>query len=111
MAQLTRRLLALGDGVYIVGLNIHTGFLVIHDGQVRVVHASYTPPQEVVDEPLDTSLVIAYSVRRGYVVTPLFADDRLLDHWLAGRPVAAPDWPPAVPRNTRRHSRVGQNVR
>jgi hypothetical protein len=42
----------------------------IRNGQVRVVHASYTPPQEVVDEPLDTSLVIAYSARRGYVETP-----------------------------------------
>jgi hypothetical protein len=104
MAQLARRLLALGDGVYVVGLNIHTGFLVIRNGQVRVVHASYTPPQEVVDEPLDTSLVIVYSARRGYVVTPLFADDRLVDHWLSGRPVAAPDWPRAqVPGNSERH--------
>jgi hypothetical protein len=98
MAKLTQRLLALGDGVYIVGLNIHTGFLVIRDGQVRVVHASYTPPQEVVDEPLDTSLVIAYSAGRGYVVTPLFAGDRLVDHWLAGRPVTAPEWPPVRAR-------------
>lgn len=30
--------------VYIVGLNIHTGFLVVRDGEVRVVHASYTEP-------------------------------------------------------------------
>jgi hypothetical protein len=93
-ARLANRLLALGNGVYIVGLNIHTGFLVIRDGRVRVVHASYTPPTQVVDEALDASLVIALSKRRGYVVTPLFKDDRLVDFWLSGRPVPAPDWPP-----------------
>jgi len=87
---LTRRLLALGDGVYIVGLNIHTGFLIIKDGTVRVVHASYTPPNEVVDEALGESQVIAYSWQRGYAVTPLFQDDRLIDFWLAGQPVPAP---------------------
>jgi hypothetical protein len=87
---LTRRLLALGDGVYIVGLNIHTGFLVIKNGTVRVVHASYTPPNQVVDEALGESQVIALSWKRGYVVTPVFQDDRLIDFWLSGRPVPAP---------------------
>lgn len=92
-AVLERRIAALGDGVYIVGLNIHTGFLVVREGKVRVVHASYTPPQEVVDEPLTSSAVIHYSRGRGYVVTPLFRDDRLIDYWLRGRPVPAPEWP------------------
>ena len=95
---LTRRLLALGDGVYIVGLNIHTGFLVIKSGAVHVVHASYTPPNQVVDEALGESLVIAYSFQRGYVVTPLFKDDRLVDFWLSGQPVPAPTWRPGQPR-------------
>jgi hypothetical protein len=92
-AALERRIAALGDGVYIVGLNIHTGFLVVREGKVRVVHASYAPPQEVVDEPLASSAVIHYSRGRGYVVTPLFRDDRLIDFWLRGRPVPAPEWP------------------
>jgi hypothetical protein len=92
-ATLERRIAALGDGVYIVGLNIHTGFLVVRGGKVRVVHASYTPPQEVVDEPLASSAVIHYSRGRGYVVTPLFRDDRLIDYWLGGRHVPAPEWP------------------
>jgi hypothetical protein len=91
---LIRRLLTLGDGVYIIGLNIHTGFLVIHAGKVHVVHASYTPPNQVIDEPFDHSAVITLSRQRGYVVTPIFQDDRLVDFWLAGRPVPAPDWKP-----------------
>ncbi|MBN2576634.1 MAG: hypothetical protein JXP73_18865 [Deltaproteobacteria bacterium] len=103
---LTRRLLALGDGVYIVGLNIHTGFLVIKAGTVRVVHASYAPPQQVVDEALGESAVIALSRRRGYVVTPIFKDDRLVDYWLSGRRVPAPTWRPR--RSVGRGSAAGQ---
>jgi hypothetical protein len=92
---LTRRLLALGDGVYIIGLNIHTGFLVIKNGTVRVVHSSYTPPNQVVDEALGESQVIALSGQRGYLVTPVFRDDRLIDFWLAGQPVPPPGpYPP-----------------
>jgi hypothetical protein len=91
---LRRRIAKLGDGVYVVGLNIHTGFLVVKGNDVRVVHASYTPPTQVVDEPLLQSQVIDLSQRRGYVVTPLFQDDFLIDAWLTGKPVPAPIWPP-----------------
>jgi hypothetical protein len=93
-SKLEDRIRALGDGVYIVGLNIHTGFLLVQDGAVRIVHASYTPPNQVVSEPLAKSLVIRYSYSRGYVVTPVFRDDRLVDLWLTGRAVPAPVWPP-----------------
>jgi hypothetical protein len=95
---LRRRIAALGDGIYMVGLNIHTGFLVVNGAEVRVVHASYAPPMEVVDEPLLASEVIAWSAARGYVVTPLFQDDFLIDAWLSGRPVPAPRWSPRGPR-------------
>jgi hypothetical protein len=91
---LRRRIATLGDGVYLVGLNIHTGFLVVQGGEVRVVHASYTPPTQVVDEPLLRSQVIDLSRRRGYVVTPIFQDDFLIDAWLTGKPVPAPIWHP-----------------
>jgi len=90
---LRRRIAALGDGIYMVGLNIHTGFLVVNGAEVRVVHASYTPPMQVVDEPLLESQVIDLSAQRGYVVTPLFQDDFLIDAWLTGKPVPAPIWP------------------
>ena len=97
-AVLHDRLSKLGDGVYIVGLNIHTGFLLIKGGEVRVIHASYMPPNQVVDEPLARSEVIEFSRRRGYVVTPLFQDDRLIDLWLSGRAVPSQTWKPP-PRN------------
>ena len=49
-----------------------------------------------VDTPWDQLLseVIESSRRRGYVVTPLFQDDRLVDLWLSGRPVPSPTWKP-----------------
>jgi hypothetical protein len=65
--------------LYIIGFNIYTGFVVIHDGEVRAVHASYTEPTQVVDETLAQSLVIRCSYRRGYFATPIFRDDRLVD--------------------------------
>jgi hypothetical protein len=88
---LERRLVAdLGDGLCVIGLDIHVGFLVIRNGRVSFVHSSYTPPGTVVDEPLASSLAIANSQRKGYWVSPLFRDDRLVDLWLRGRPVPAP---------------------
>lgn len=77
----------LGDGLYIVGLNNHIAFVVVRGDDVRMVHASYTPPKTVVDEPLLTSVAIDNSRGKGYFVTPLFQDDRLIELWLNGEPV------------------------
>jgi hypothetical protein len=95
------RVATLGDGVYIVGLDIHTGFLLVRDGRVFVVHASYVSPNQVVEEPFAQSTVIRNSRDRGYVVTPIFRDDRLIDHWLTARPVPAPLWRPGRGRGRR----------
>lgn len=84
-AGLKRRMLDWGDGLYIVGLNCHIGYIVVRGGDVRFVHSSYTEPYEVVDEPLVEAAAIANSP--GYVVTALYRDDRLIDHWLSGRRV------------------------
>lgn len=85
---LAREIAALGDGVYIIGLNNHIGFVDVHDGAVDVVHASYTGEQRVTREPLATAEVIANSRAAGYFVTPLFHDDELVDRWLRGTTVA-----------------------
>ena len=84
---LKKRLLKLGAGLYLIGLNCHIGFLVVTDRDVRFIHASYTEPTVVVNEPLVTSRAIINSRKAGYVVTPLFADERLVGMWLTGRPV------------------------
>lgn len=89
--QLERRLAELGDGLYVIGLNNHVGFVRVSAkngrGAVRFVHASYTDNQVVIDEPLVDAEAIHNSRKAGYFVTPVFADDRLIDHWLTGKAV------------------------
>jgi len=88
--DLERRLVELGDGLYVVGLNIHVGFIVVRDRHARFVHSSYTPPGTVVDEPVVSSMAIALSRSKGYWISPLFRDDRLVELWLRRQPVPAP---------------------
>ena len=93
--ELRRRIAALGENLYVIGLDYHVGFLVVRGAEVRIVHASYFPPQAVVSEPVEASAAIEGSRRKGYWVSPLFRDDRLVDLWLRGAAVPAPPpWPP-----------------
>lgn len=86
--SLAARIAGLGDGLYIIGLANHIGFVVVDGGEVRLVHASYTGAQVVTDEPLVSAQAIADSRPKGYFVTPVMHDDRLADLWLRG--VAVP---------------------
>jgi len=88
--ELERRLIELGEGLYVVGLDIHVGFIVVRDGRSWFVHSSYTPPGTVVKEPVVTSEAIALSRRKGYWISPLFRDDRIVEMWLRRQPVPAP---------------------
>lgn len=90
-AALERRLVDdLGEGLYVVGLDIHVGFIDVRRGRATFVHSSYTPPGTVVDEPVVSSEAIANSQRKGYWISPLFRDDRLVELWLRHTPVPAP---------------------
>lgn len=85
--ELAAKIAALGEGVYIIGLNIHIGFVVVDGRGVRLVHASYTDGQVVTDEPLASAAAIANSREKGYFVSPVLADARTLDLWLRGAAV------------------------
>jgi hypothetical protein len=86
--ELARRLARLKDGLYLIGLNCHVGFVLIDNGRVRFIHSNYVDPREgVTDEKLSGSPAIANSQPVGYWVTPLFQDDRLIEFWLTGTPV------------------------
>jgi len=85
--DLERRIAKLGDGLYLIGLNNHIGFVVVRGREVRFVHAGYTGPQTVQDESMIGAESIAGSRKAGYFVTPLFQDDRLVDKWLSGENV------------------------
>jgi hypothetical protein len=85
--DLKKRMVKWGDGLYIVGLNCHIGFLHVSGNAVTFIHSNYTSPQEVLMEPIDESDAIAFSEDAGYVVSALFKDNRLIHHWLTGTKV------------------------
>lgn len=88
--ELERRIRALGEGIYVIGLDIHVGFVVVRRESVRFVHASYTGDRLVTDEPLVDAEAIHASRKAGYFITPLFEDERLVRAWLSGTSIAAP---------------------
>jgi hypothetical protein len=90
-AELAARLGRLDDGVWLIGLSNHVGFVVIDRGEVHLVHASWSGDQQVTDEPLAGARAIAASRRAGYFVSPVVVaseeNDRLIDAWLRGAEV------------------------
>ncbi|MGZ3449431.1 MAG: hypothetical protein ACXVEF_07510 [Polyangiales bacterium] len=89
-AVLEQKMLSFGDGLYVIGLDVHVGFVSVRGSAVRVVHASYTGTRRVVDEPIVASEVIERSRDAGYFVTSLFGDDTLVTAWLQNTTIAAP---------------------
>ncbi len=94
--QLERKLVALGPGLWVIGLNCHIGFVHVTSDHAWFVHSSYVEPYAVVREAVSTSEAIALSEDRGYVLAPLFRDRRLVEHWLSGRPVPFEELPKTV---------------
>lgn len=74
-----------GEGIQLIGLDVHVGFVVVGARGVRFVHASYLGKRVVVDEPITASEAIERSRDAGYHVTSLFADDTLVRAWLERR--------------------------
>jgi hypothetical protein len=71
----------LGDGLYVVGLDNHTGFLFEHAGKpTRFCHASYVDPATVQCEPATDAAAFASS----YHVVGRVTSDATLARWLAG---------------------------
>lgn len=89
--QLAERIERLGDGLYIIGLNVHVGFVVVRDGEARLVHSSYTGDRVVIDEPLSTAQAIANSQSHGYFVSELFTTDASVRKWLEGGSYRLPE--------------------
>jgi len=73
-------LLDSGSGLYLVGLDSHTGFITVKDRQVRFVHADYFEPEKgVVSEKLNSYSPIKYSKYR--VIGKLFSDE-MITSWI-----------------------------
>lgn len=69
-----------GPGIYIVGLDCHTGFVVYTGDQMSFVHSSYfRPPRSVICEPIDSDNPLKRSKYR--MIGKLFGDE-LVRKWL-----------------------------
>jgi hypothetical protein len=77
--ELVRRMGKLPKGLYIVGLDIHTGFIVNGAQSVDFIHASYGNPSVVVHEQALKSRVLAQSKR---FVLGRVDNDTFLRKWL-----------------------------
>jgi hypothetical protein len=71
----------LGDGLYIVGLDFHVGFLRVTGQEVRFIHSTYLGEGQVVNEDATTSVALRSKYR---VVGRISADEHLLESWLKG---------------------------
>jgi len=69
-----------GEGLYIVGLDFHVGFIVNDGEKTYFIHSSYIEPRRVVREAARDSKVLATSKYR--VAGKISADDALLAKWL-----------------------------
>lgn len=78
-----------GDGIYLVGLDQHVGFISVVGEDMAFVHSSYYQPDSCVQaEKIETKNPLSDSKYR--VIGKLFSDDMVVG-WLEGRiyPVAA----------------------
>ena len=75
-----------GPGIYVVGLDIHVGFIVNTGSEVYFIHSSYVEPYMVVKEEASESRILAASNYR--VLGKISADDSLIEKWLLGTEIA-----------------------
>jgi hypothetical protein len=71
-----------GDGLYVVGLDVHVGFILNAGGNVYFIHPSYVDPFCVVNERALESRILTDSRYR--VLGKLSEDGNLILKWLSG---------------------------
>lgn len=69
-----------GAGLYIVGLDIHVGFILNNGEEIYFIHSSYVGPSEVIREEAVKSPILSSSKYR--VIGKISADDQLITKWL-----------------------------
>lgn len=68
------------DGLYIIGLDSHVGFVHKQYGQLFFVHSSYSNGRQVIKEKLAESSAIIRS--ENYHIANLFSNDKVVAKWL-----------------------------
>ncbi|MCF8254493.1 MAG: hypothetical protein K9H61_03290 [Bacteroidia bacterium] len=84
--EFIKGLSAKGNGLYIIGLDNHTGFVYVKSkNNIRFIHSSGRFPFCVVDENAAESIVLKKSKYK--VVGKISDDPALLDKWVKGTPI------------------------
>ena len=80
--EVKRYLLKSGDGLYVVGLDIHVGFILVEAGKAKFIHSSYYQPDiGVMEEDLVAGNPLGDSDYR--VIGKLFTDEMMVK-WING---------------------------
>jgi hypothetical protein len=69
-----------GPGLYVVGLDIHVGFILNDGEEIYFIHSSYVEPSEVIREKAVESQILSSSRYR--IIGKISADDQLIIKWL-----------------------------
>jgi hypothetical protein len=80
LKQFEHNLVEKGDGLYIVGLDNHTGFIFMNGAQHYFIHSTGWFPFKVVKDVLKESKILANSKYR--VVGKISDDDLFLKNWI-----------------------------
>ncbi len=81
VSEVVRRVQREGEGLYLVGLDYHVGFLWNDGAQVWMCHSSYLGTAEVLCEDALTSPAMV----SGYHVVGRLLEDGMMEAWLEGR--------------------------
>jgi hypothetical protein len=73
------------DGLYVVGLDNHTGFLLYENGEVYFIHSSYLDPGSVVREKASDSQALATSYV--FVMCNISSNTKLIKKWILGEEI------------------------
>ncbi|WP_395052431.1 hypothetical protein [Flavobacterium sp.] len=78
--EFVKKLKNKGNGIYVVGLDNHTGFVLVNSEGSFFIHSSGIAPYKVVKDKLTESLLIVKSKYR--IVGKLSSDKKLLSNWV-----------------------------
>lgn len=71
------------DGIYLVGLDCHVGYLLMRNGELYFIHSNYLPPMMVVFE--EAALSEAFLNSNRYYIAPISNNKWLMKQWILGR--------------------------
>ena len=74
------------DGLYVIGLDNHVGFLLYEGPEVYFIHSSYFDPVAVVREKASESKALATS--RTFVMCNISSNEKLIKKWIMGEEIS-----------------------